>query len=312
MKISLSTYTIRVNKKREHDKDKETPAYCKLSSFDGYTDLFSVILDFLQNNLVSNTNIKNDLYKSYIKISELVRKERIISGIVESGHYGVPSKIRDVETDLITYKKKRNDADVLPFYFLFYLPKDTNEGILILQRTGIYGVRTDIGSFLNKHFSSKYKNFLMEINTLVNQEQIKKLLYKGVIKKLRCVKYSASRDRFDGLDEGHEEFPLDIEIVLSANRIPFINKIKEFFDSNCSVKNLIELRDFNFDYDTVKIDLEINGSLRTVDLSYLPRVRNSFDISDKIVRGDDGQPTFQSIHEVSYDYLQDIIEIMYP
>jgi hypothetical protein len=312
MKISLSTYTIRVNKKRENDKDKETLDYCKLSSFDGYTDLFSVILDFLQNNLVSNTNIKNDLYKSYIKISELVRKERIISGIVESGHYGVPSKIRDVETDLITYKKKRNDADVLPFYFLFYLPKDTNEGILILQRTGIYGVRTDIGSFLNKHFSSKYKNFLLEINTLVREEQIKQLLYKGIIKKLRCVKYSASRDRFDGLDEGHEEFPLDIEIVLSANRIPFLNKIKEFFDSNCSVKNLIELRDFNFDYDTVKIDLEFKGSPQTIDLNHLPKVRNYFDISDKIVRGDDGQPTFQSIHEVSSDYLQDIIETMYP
>ncbi|MBW4485862.1 MAG: hypothetical protein KME14_25335 [Tildeniella torsiva UHER 1998/13D] len=217
-----------------------------------------------------------------------------------------------VETDSITYKKQKSDADVLPFYFLAYMPKDTDEGVLILQRTGKYGIRSKLGIFLDKYFAENHKGFKVEINPLIQEEIIKKILYGGTIKKLRCVKYEAPSDRFDGLDEGHEETPYDMEIVLSASRIPIMGKIKSLFETQSNIKSLIELRDFNFNYDTVKVEVEIDGSLRIFDLGDLNKARNYYDISDQVKLDKDDNPTFESINKITLIYLKDIIKQMYP
>lgn len=311
MRIFLSAYTVRVDKKRgKEDKNKQQqPSYCRLNTFDGYTDLYDVMLAFLQG---LKTNTKNDTYKTYMRAIHVEPDGRSITGVVESGVYGLSNNLRDVETDSVTYKKRKNDADVLPFYFLFYLPKDTNEGVLLLQRTGKFGIRTNLGNFLNTHFSKQYPGYLVEINALVQEELIKKILYGGIIKKLRCVKYHAPLDSIDGLDEGHQEVPFNMEIVLSANRIPFMDRIQKFFDSDCNVKSLVEIRDFKFDYDTVKLEVEVNGSIRTFDLGYLQKARTYYDISEQVVMDSDEQPTFQSIQQVAKKYLNEIIQEMYP
>ena len=310
MRTFLSAYTIRVDKKRDrNDERKNQPDYCKLSCFNGHDDLYNVMVVFLQNLTVNSTN---DTYKTYMKAIKVEPEGRSIGGVFESGIYGLSSNLRNVDTDSITYKKKKNDADLLPFYFLFYIPKDTNEGILLLQRTGKYGIRSNLGTFLDKYFSDKYRGFTLEINTLVQEEIIKKMLYNGTIKKLRCVKYQAPVDRFDGLDEGHEELSYSMEVVLSAHRIPLRSKIKSLFDSKSSVKNLVELRDFNFDYDTVKVDVEIEGSIRTFDLGRLSKARTYYDISDKVDLDTDEHPTFLSIKTIANIYLNEIIKQMYP
>ncbi|MBN3872186.1 hypothetical protein [Nostoc sp. JL33] len=237
MRTFLSAYTIRIEKKRsKNSNDNHPPNYRQINCFNGHDDLLSVMSIFIQKLTI---NSKNDSYNIYMKASNIQEEGRSISGLIESGIYGISSNLRDVETDSITYKKKKSDAEVLPFYFLIYIPKDTNEGILLLQRTGKYGIRTHFGIFLDKYFSDKFPGFAVEINTLVQEEIIKRILYGGTIKKVRCVKYQAPIDRVDGLDEGHQEIPYNMEIVLSANKIPFMGKIQNFFNSKGSVKSLI-------------------------------------------------------------------------
>lgn len=230
MRTFLSAYTIRVEKNRnKRDREKYPPQYCKLSSFDGHSDFRDVMEDFLKHLTV---NITNDTYKTYMKAIRTEVDGRSTYGVLESGIYGLSSNLRDVDTDSINYRKKKSDADVLPFYFLTYIPEDTNEGILLLQRTGKYGIRSNFGVFIDKYFSQKHKGFTVEINTLIQEDIIKKMLYSGIVKKLRCVKYQAPVDGFDSLDEGHEEVPYNMEIVLSANRIPVMRKIKDFLSQN--------------------------------------------------------------------------------
>lgn len=264
MRTFLSAYTVRVDKKRKNNQQQ--PDYCKSSCFDNYNDLYDVTLALLQ---ALENNAKNDTYKTYMKATLVKPDGRSISGVIEHGVYGVSNNLRDVETNSITYKKMKSDVDVLPFYFLLYLPKDTNEGILLLQRTGTFCIRKNLGNFLQTHFSKKYSKFFIEINPLVQLELLKKYLHRGTIKKLRCVKFTAPVDNFDGLDQGYEEVPFSMEIVLSAIKIPFMDGTKKIFDPNCDVKKLVEIREFDFDYDTVKVEVEVDGSIRTFDLGEL-------------------------------------------
>lgn len=305
MRTFLSTYTIRVKKYGNNNQGSRVK-YCKIGSFNDHADLYDVILTFLKEIEKGNKNIT---HKTYIKSINVQHQGRRISGIIESGVYGVASDIRDIETNKTNYKKQRNDADILPFYFLFHLPKDTDEGLLILQRTGKFGIRTSFGNSLDKYFSRQNKGYFVEINTLVKEEIIKKAISEGIIKKLRCVKYDSSSDSFDGLDKGHEETTFDIEYVLSANKIPFLNRIKDFFDNKSDLKKLVEIQDF--EYDTVKIEVDTNGRNQIFDLGKLDKSKTSRDISDQITMDSDECPNFESIHKVADNYMNEIISKVY-
>jgi hypothetical protein len=305
MRTFLSVYTIRIQKGANSRHPEDTI----LSNFNNSDDFKDILKTFLDN---LSKNATNKTYSTYLKTVSVESNERIIEGIFESGSYGLSSKIRDVDTDAVHYNKGKNDADVMPYYFLINIPRDTNEGIIILQRTGKHGIRTSLGIFLNKYFSEKYPNYSVEINTLVREELIRKILYGGVIKKLRCVKYKAHVDAFDGIDNPHEENPYKMEVVLSANRIPFIDKIKEFLNSSDkNIKTLVELRDFKFDYDTIKVDVETNGSTKTFDLEHLHKVKAYYDISSEVKFDTDDYPAFTSIQLIARRYLEEIIQEIY-
>jgi len=311
MRFFLAPYTVRIDNRRVTNSRKDKrPTYCKLSGFDGCHDFYKDLIGFFKE-IQSNT--LNRTYKKYMKSMKVEKDGRIISGIVESGAYGRTSNIRDVETDDLTYKKRSEDADVLPFYFLFYIPEDKNEGILLLQRTGNFGIRTSVGNFLEPYFRKRHKGYGVELNALIREELTKQALRSGSIKKLRCVKYCAPLDRIDGLDEGHKEISSNMEIVLSANRIPVVGRIQKLFEpkSGISVKNLVEIRDFDFKYDTVKVEVEVEGSTRTFDLGKLQKTRTYYDITDFIKLGSDEQPIFESIDKEAKVFLNELVEEMY-
>lgn len=309
MRISLAAYTIRVRGKRKNKEDKD-PEYRKLSAYDGYKDLHEDIISFLKK---LKTDTTDKTYMLYMRPKSVEREGRFISGILESGSYGRSSNILDTTTDSVTYKKKWEDADVLPFYFLFYIPENTNEGILLLQRTGKFGIKKRLGRFLSNFFHRENKGFLIELNALVQEELVKRALRKGIIKKLRCVKFKAPTDRVDGFDEGHKEVPLQMEVVMSGYTVPLREKIIDFLDpkTDSGVKSLVELRDFNFDYDTVKVEVDIDGSIKTFDLGSLQKVRTYYDITDSVELKADGQPTLSSIKKATRIYLDEVIDDIY-
>jgi hypothetical protein len=310
MKISLSVHTIRVKHKEGVKKYKDTI----LSEFNDRDDFQDVLQSFLQG---LSRRIKNDVHQTYLKAENIGLIDRGIEGILESGYYGISSSIRDVETDEIRYKKNAHDADIIPFYFLIHIPKNKNEGIVILQRAGKYGIITDFGRALNNYVLEKYPGYSVEFNTIMEEKLIRKILCNGTIKKIRCIKYNAHTDAIDGLDDGHKESPFNIEIVVSGKNVPLTDKIKNFFDSpnnsNNNIKTLVELHDFkDFDYDTVKVDVEVNDNIKTFDLSALYKAHTYYDISSKVTLGSNGHPLFESVQTIAREHLNATIDQLYP
>ncbi len=309
MQIFLSSHTLRVGRFVGKGKNRKL-VYQKTDRFDGSSDIFDSLKIFLSK---MENGFKDDQQKKYLKTTglEINQNERIISGVMESGIYGLTSNLKDVDTDSVSYKRKANDADVLPFFFLFSIPKGRDEGLVILQRLGQYGITMNIGGFFEKYFRKKHSGYGIEINTLVTDELVKRILEKSTIKKLRCVKYSSSTDRFDGLDGDHKEISGNIEISLSAYSIPLKERLTSFFNNKTDLENLIELKDFNFSYDTIKLEVEENGSIRTLDLGNFRKLRNYIDVTDLVSRNSDGNPEIKSIRKVSLDYSKDIIKRLY-
>lgn len=148
--ISLSVYCITLYK-RFKNKDLEN-----LSSFDHGKDFLSLVdqlfLSWKQDVELSLYNDEQAKKVSRLRrigdaCWEYHRHTTFIDGIIESGEYGTQEDIIEIKTGRSKYVKKKEDASLRPFYFMFYHKPNTEECFLLVERIGQNGIVT----VLEKH-----------------------------------------------------------------------------------------------------------------------------------------------------------------
>ena len=147
--------------------------------------------------------------------------------------------------------------------------------MLILQRRAQYGIRTVFLQDFTQYFKEFDSTIQVEINPLVPQNLIDQYLQDGRLTKVRFIRFSIPADVTDAFEGGgHIEESGQTELVISAGRsqrLPLLDRIRDVVNRRRGVSEMIELHDF--DYETVKVELEVGGSRKTVDLSNIMKLR---------------------------------------
>jgi hypothetical protein len=308
LNIFLSSHTLKVGDLlSKPNNSAPIYQYHRLDRFPVNNDLLPILESFLESHKIPSNNAVNKLY---MEVRSIKVDDRLLYGVIGNGFYGLDSELVDIKTNKKKYQKQKTDADVMPFYFLISLPKGRDVGVVLFQRIGTHGIQTNFNYFLNKFFS-RYSPYRVFLETLMPYEILRKIIMAGTIKQFKCVKYKTPVDITDSLDPGQDGFLGDIEISVKSSNIPIFERIKLLFDQSIPVTDLVELRDFKFNYDTVKIDLEYNRKVRTYDLGDFGRMKPYLDITDEIEFDTNDKPKFVSIHARALRYLEEINKSLY-
>jgi len=305
-RYTLAGYTIRAKMGDQYTRLDNINISGKL------VDTLSVFLNYFNNRSLSPSHDRSG--RKLLKVTNFGRDGRQLYGIIETGEYGYESELYNVDTGNISYRRRIADAEMLPFYFTVYLPQNTNEGILLLQRFKQFGIKTmlekDINRYLSRYLQLPLK---FEIYPLVPRQLIEQCL-NGRIVKLRFIRFSWPRDITDVyyMQDHYEEVGY-IELVISAKKGRDIRGVKEriraFLDGRIHLTDILEIR--NFEYNNIKVEIDLNGNKRTVDLSNLYKFRAYYDITNEVVIGPNGHPTFDSINQVAQSILEDLKKLIY-
>jgi hypothetical protein len=218
-----------------------------------------------------------------VEVLKTDKKARTICGIIETGEYGSESKLRDADTQQIVHKRKIKEADMLPFYFLFDLPGGSEDGILVLQRTGMFGIRKVLATVIESWFNPKFPDFGLRFQ----------------VETIRFVGYDVPSDIADALKSHNKQFDGRVELVISARRgsfLPVKDRIRRFFNKEVELNKFIALKETKFKYQDVKLKTKVGRSTRTVSLGALKLLRSYYDITDDVkMDGATGHPAFDSI-----------------
>ena len=304
MRFFLSGYTIRVFK---INKDKTKDIF-KLDQLLNKHDFFNIFDDFLKtlsNNGVIDNNQKSILQTRNINAD---KNQRIITATVDSGIYGINSKLIDVNTRKTSYIRNQCDAETLPFYFMIFLPEKRDKGILLLESIGKYEMKKHLAETLRDYMTKKYFDISFEICKLIPGKIIEKLLSKSRTTKIRLIKYNIPNDIFDALDEPHKEKDLTIkrEVIYSSTNLSIQDMIRKIMNKEKSVNELFELKEIKEnDYDKLKFELKIGSITKTIDLDNLTEINNSIDITDDLkINVETGYPNIDSLEFTFQSYLE--------
>lgn len=304
-KISLSLHTIRIRKKRSED-------YLSLSEFSPGLDLLDVLDEYF-SNLTTTLSIDSGS-KSILAIKHHTKRLRALKGIVRTGDYGYESDIVDPNDGAIKYTKSVNEAEVLPFFFMIYIPEGKDEGLLALQRFGNLGITNTLKLDVNKYFSGRdtLDGFKLEVKSLVPEDVITSLVDNGNITTVKFKKFGIQQDIADQYDGGgHKELQGYTELkIVAKNGMPFKSKVRAVLRGQRLASNMIELDDFR--YDTVSITVNVNGESRTIQLDNLNSFKAYYNITDRVRLGPDGHPRFDAMALCAKEYINDAVNSIYP
>jgi hypothetical protein len=315
-KISLTPYTVRVTKK---SPDKQVK-HVKLNSIAG-KDLF-VIIDEYFKKIQAVASINEDTSK-VIKLKTTETKERTTCGILETGEFGYETEIFDTKTNIVTHSRKSHEAELIPFYYLLNFPINKDEGIIILQRFKQFGIRNILLDDFTKHFNQVFDDYHISINPLVAKEIVDRLFKEGKIMKIRFINFHLPKNIEEiYLQEGdHKESksPGYIEHVVSLRRgrsfssklIAIVRKnVSELINTSTKVSELSELQEI-YNCDNIKLDVEVGGTRRVVNLDRITKLRHNEDISNRVSITATGHPTFESINSIAAELLESISTSLY-
>lgn len=312
--ISLSSYTLRV-------KEKSTEKYVLLGEInqeDDALEIFHSFLDYFLANTADEDGSKKlfriSQYQPMRSIEIRSTEYRLISGIVKTGSYGYESDIVNKNGNTVTHHRTSEEAELLPFYFLVAIPRNKDEGIVILQSFKQYGIKKIFTESFDNYFRSERSEYKIEINDLIPEKLLDQLLERGSVTKLRYISFKQPVDLADAADtEDHnEDSNLKAELILSEKKgiiSGVIDSIKNQLpykkgQNDDPLKKLIEIT--SFEYDTVKIEVRINGKYRNIDLCDLGNIRPTLNITDAVMFLNSGHPEFASIDQIAIDLFKEL------
>lgn len=292
MNISVATYTVSVRERRTSTPDS-------ISNFNG-SDLRVILYEFIQSISHTPSDLESD--QSLLQSIQFQRDGDYIRGFVETGKYGYQARGIDRRTDQPSYTRTVNDAEMLPFYFMFYLPEGENFGLMLIQRFGTHGVYTPFTKQINNFFSNREPHYSIRFESAVLPSLIDDFNRNSVAKKLKFRTYTIPSDVADQYDNTVNSDNAYVEYSIVAKK-------------NCNLRNLMNavrqnpamLSLPNFEPEEISMQVTLNGKTRTVDINNPNDIRSYYEITNDVEIDDrTGHPTEESLRRVFYGLCDDL------
>lgn len=319
---SLSVYSITINKRGNREELQ------LLSDFNNGKDFYSYIESMLnvwklnnktleeENPIALDENeskafrIGKDANGKYI----LRKTGRSISGIIESGEYGTEEDGIDINTGKSTFKKKKTEALLKPFYFQFYIPKNAVRAFLIVERIGVNGILSIMRNAILRFFSDKdFDDYVLNINPLTLNKLVDKKMSEMSGEAKKVILRQVHKDDL-GVSKilGHqvEDTKITTDIVFNAA----INTVFSFgsFLERIKTKYNAETRLYEVDQDIscadIAFSVNIGGQPKLFSLLNIQTLGMSVDITNKVKLGENSYPTYHSVHKEADEVLSYIIK----
>lgn len=241
----------------------------------------------------------------------LYRRGRFLEGIIESGDYGLEEPVVNITTGESTHTKNKNESLLKPFYFLFYVPKNSVYGFLILERIGTLGIYTIIKNALSNYFKGiDDLNLSLKVLPLTSKEANKKYRQlinyearKVVLHKVRKEGVNISKMTDNAIDDkcvGYTDIVYHAPIGQTIKISSWIAKLKKDDNGLLGVETTGKFSDVDFFVD-------INGKTKRLSFNGMDNLGTIFDITDDVSKYiEKGYPTFKSLHNEAMDVISDL------
>ena len=285
--FALAPYLVEIKDEKKQTQD--------LWKFYLNENLHSVLLNYYKSNLGTYQPSIGKDKRMFMVAAMHNGTSTSVCGTYQTGQFGFESDIYNTTRKKVAHKRQVDEADMMPFNFSFYMPRTTSagqrkRGLLLLSRFNTLGVRGLTIPHLRQYFSNRFPTFTLEVSRVVPKIVLETILSQGSLKTIRLIKKSLPSDIADALSESDRESVQDVELVIHSKRRSYFSDVDwllRAIEGNTRPSEIITIP--SFEHDNIKLEIEMDGRIRTVDLGNTAKLSSNIEIAN-ITPGPNGHP----------------------
>lgn len=275
-----------------------------------FANIFELFKSFCYaNNELSDDEKKQKLFsiaENSLRTSD-TPTYRTLSFVIQSGNYGIEADMTDRKTHKISHHRNADEAAVMKFHCVVYVPKDAgdtivNKGILVFETIGVYGAKMVTTQYMRLFFSQFGMTF--ETRSVSVKVFLEKLIEHGNLHRVTLIRNNISPNDADNMliSTGKEEK----SYLHPKLRPEFLDKMIHWFDK-ADQTGICEIP-ADEDFDDIAVTFKINKHPRTVRLKNIEKMSIVEDIPDEIFKMKDvDQKLLTYMIETADDYKQKMV-----
>lgn len=307
-KVTISTFSLRVKTLKDGDVIYYNLDKLPLSRKQSGRTVYKSLLDLLEEYLrrIKRQPFRDVNDQCVLTASNLnTEKRRSVSAFLMKGEYGIQNDLLHVKKREVLHRRSVDDAEMLPYYLLAAIPQGRERGVIVFQMEGEAG--------LKRYFERCFEDFLrqkcgdcdLEIDRLVPETLLKQYINNGRVARIRFVHLSVPKSIEDVYNLGNVAENATIELQVKARRGAPLLLARNIMQRYRDGQDFVQVKGYEFD--TVKVDVKVGKSYRTIDLATPARFRADYDITGEVVMAA-GHPTFSTIDPAGRKIVREIMQ----
>ncbi|MBC9209755.1 hypothetical protein IBL26_23160 [Roseomonas aerophila] len=227
-------------------------------------------------------------------------------GHIKYGTFGFESDFVDTQTKKTKFKRGVNDAEEVPLFYEFWLPKNSNKLFFLFQsfqgRSCVQMAMSEMQEKFeeeNEGLSFKYQKLLA--NSLGSSSA-------GLpVRRLRLIKRGAPSDIANEYFGDSDNDQIDYELSFTARPRKFLGLFSQLMKSMPKETGSV-LKYEGLEFNEAYADVRVGRRVRRVGLFGVSSDAGVIDLSDDVERGPNGHPTYESMCELSDGILADFYD----
>ncbi len=284
-----------------------------LGDFSQSKSLLDILTDYMKER--THEPLVDAGKNKVLHVEQINTNHATAKGIINMGQYGQSAELMDVTSINKTYSQSPNEAAMTPHYFQAYLPPGSDHGILILQKNSGKGAQGILFHDFNTYSKNYQPNGTLNFKTLIPLDYIDYLRKEGRMTKITFLKKELHHDiqsKFQStFHNAQSRLTGSAELTYKPQRSGLFPHA--LYEWGLSLLKDQTQKDrmatvIGQEYNEVKLEIEIGGRKKTVNIDRFDTLKTDLDITEKLCKNNEGHPEFDSIDTLATELLTGILE----
>lgn len=229
-------------------------------------------------------------------------------GYTHYGTFGFESNFVDSKTKANNYRRKIDDIEEIPLFYEYWRPEDADLCFAAFQSFQGRSCIKLVMDQAQEEFAALNPGYILKFKKLLPSEG-SSLYSKAPVRRLRLIKRNAPQDVTDRFLGRRVPDKVNFEVSMSTNRNKILGSFGEVTGALRKNDSGLVLHD-GIEFSEVYADIKIGGKYRPVGVFGGDSNAGVIDITEDIVRGSDGHPTFKSLTTQVDKILLDFFKVL--
>lgn len=229
-------------------------------------------------------------------------------GYTHYGTFGFESNFVDSKTKAKNYRRKVDDIEEIPLFYEFWWPENAELCFAAFQSFQGRSCIKLVMDQAQEEFATLNPGYILKFRKLLPTEG-GSLYSKAPVRRLRLIKRNAPQDVTDRFLGRRVPDKVNFEVSMSTNRNKILGTLGELTGALRKNASGVVLHD-GIEFSEVYADVKIGGKYRSVGVFGSESNAGVIDITEDVVRGTDGHPTFESLTAQCDKILLDFFNVL--